>query len=140
VRLTSDEARLRFGRSRTASLAMADRDCRPSVVVVTFAAVGDVVVTAVDHKPKTTSRLHRLRLVTENPQVSLLANEYDDSDWSRLWWARADGRARVLTQPEDRAEPLEWLTAKYPQYAAQPPAGPVIRVDVDRWSGWSASG
>lgn len=140
MRLTAGEASRRFGHSRTAALAMADRDCRPHVVVVTFAAVGDVVVTAVDQKPKTTSRLHRLRLVTENPQVSLLADEYDDSDWSRLWWARADGRARVLTRPEDRAEPLEWLRAKYPQYAAEPPAGPVIRVDVDRWSGWSYTG
>ena len=80
---------------------MAGEDGRPSLVVVTFAAVGDVVVTAVDRKPKSTTRLHRLQLITANPQVSLLADHYDDGDWTALWWARGDG-ARNRAGPARR--------------------------------------
>ena len=137
MRLSPDEARRRFSDSRCAHLAMADDKGRPHLVVVTFAAVGDVVVTAVDSKPKTTVRLHRLRLIDANPQVSLLADHYDDADWTRLWWARADGEARVLTHADDAVEPRAWLAAKYPQYASAPPTGPVIRITVTRWQGWA---
>ncbi|GAA2756804.1 TIGR03668 family PPOX class F420-dependent oxidoreductase [Actinopolymorpha rutila] len=137
MRLTGEEARRRFAGSRTAALAMVDADSRPHVVVVTFAVAGDLILTAVDHKPKTTPRLHRLRLVTENPRVSLLADHYDDGDWTRLWWARAEGRAEVVTEAAERAEPVRLLSGKYAQYAAIPPAGPVIRVHVERWSGWA---
>lgn len=105
-------------------------------MVVTFALAGDVVVTAVDHKPKSTQRLARLRHIESNPQVSLLVDRYDE-DWSRLWWARAEGPARVLTDAAEREEPVDWLVAKYPQYAQNRPSGPVIQVAVERWSGWT---
>jgi hypothetical protein len=29
--------------------------------------------------------------------------------------------------------------AKYPQYRERRPAGPVLRIDVGRWRGWSGS-
>jgi PPOX class probable F420-dependent enzyme len=121
-------------------MRLAESAARPHVVVVTFAAVGSVVVTAVDSKPKTTQRLHRLRLIAANPQVSILVDHYDDADWSRLWWVRGDGVARVLEDPEECAEPRAWLLTKYPQYAADPPTGPVIRIEIARWSGWAATG
>jgi hypothetical protein len=35
------------------------------------------------------------------------------------------------------AEALDSLAQKYPQYAAHRPAGPFVRVNVTRWSGWS---
>jgi PPOX class probable F420-dependent enzyme len=113
-----------------------DERGRPHVVVVTFALAGDVVVTAVDHKPKSTQRLARLRHIEANPQVSLLVDHYDE-DWSRLWWARAEGTAQVLTDAAERAEPVDRLVAKYPQYAQLRPAGPVIQVAVERWTGWT---
>jgi hypothetical protein len=31
------------------------------------------------------------------------------------------------------------LVAKYPQYEADPPRGPVIAIRVDGWSGWGFS-
>jgi hypothetical protein len=37
------------------------------------------------------------------------------------------------------ADPLALLAARYPQYRASPPGGPVIRVQVGRWTGWAAS-
>ncbi|MEQ7124699.1 TIGR03668 family PPOX class F420-dependent oxidoreductase [Actinopolymorpha sp. B11F2] len=140
MRLTEADARARFAGGRTAHLAMADESARPHVVVVTFAAVGSVVVTAVDSKPKTTPRLHRLRLIAANPQVSILVDQYDDADWTRLWWVRGDGVAHILDTPEESAEARSWLAAKYAQYAAEPPAGPVIRIEVARWSGWAYTG
>jgi PPOX class probable F420-dependent enzyme len=63
---------------------------------------GDQIFTAVDHKPKTTANLKRLRNIMENPLVSVLADHYSD-DWSDLWWARADGRAAILSGAEEMA-------------------------------------
>ena len=34
---------------------------------------------------------------------------------------------------------VELLVARYPQYREQPPAGPVLEIGVERWSGWSAT-
>ncbi len=99
---------------------------------------GDLVYTAVDAKPKTTTRLQRLRNIQAHPGVALLADHYS-GDWTRLWWVRADGQANVLDAAAGLAGPLRLLAARYPQYAAQPPAGPVIVVRVDRWTGWAAA-
>ncbi|MFG2078334.1 PPOX class probable F420-dependent enzyme, Rv0121 family [Nonomuraea maritima] len=136
---TGRAARARFAGQRVARLATADASGRPHVVPVTFAVLGERVVTAVDHKPKTTTTgLRRLRDIRENPAVSLLADHYED-DWTHLWWARADGTARVTEEGADREAALDALVAKYVQYREHRPAGPVIIVDVTRWSAWSAT-
>ena len=80
-----------------ARLGTADARGQPHVVVVTFAVEGDTVYTAVDQKPKSGSNLKRLRNVGENPQVTMLADEYSD-DWDTLCRVRADGRAVILTE------------------------------------------
>ncbi|MEU6705987.1 TIGR03668 family PPOX class F420-dependent oxidoreductase [Streptomyces wuyuanensis] len=138
--LTSAEARERFAAARVARLATAGTAAGPHLVPVVFALDGDTVMTAVDHKPKRTTRLRRLANIEADPAVCLLADHYEE-DWNRLWWVRADGEARVLPaagrSPEaERCTAL--LTAKYEQYAGRPPAGPVVLVDVVRWSGWRA--
>ena len=71
--------------------------------------------------------------------MALLADHYDDSDWEALWWVRADGVARVLDgdAPEARRA-IDLLAQRYAQYRALPPAGPVLAVAVERWSGWRA--
>jgi PPOX class probable F420-dependent enzyme len=138
MKLPEETARERFARARVARLATVGADGQPHLVPVVFALQDDVLVIAVDNKPKSTHDLKRLRNIAANPLVSVLADVYDD-DWTRLWWVRADGRARVLTADAERAEPLAWLRSKYPQYAADPPPGPVIWVDVTGWRGWSAA-
>ncbi|WP_034270993.1 TIGR03668 family PPOX class F420-dependent oxidoreductase [Haloechinothrix halophila] len=135
MRLSTGEARRRFTEARVARLATAGADAVPHVVPVTFAVDGDAIVFAVDHKPKTTTALRRLRNIAANPAVSLLVDHYED-DWTRLWWARADGHAQVRTEDPPA---VALLAAKYPAYAERPPEGPVVRVDVSRWSGWSAA-
>jgi PPOX class probable F420-dependent enzyme len=156
VRLDPSTCRSRFAAARHAYLATADADGVPHLVPVTFALVDaaagtsdgtaaevdaaasarDEIVVAVDHKPKTTRDLKRLRNLTENPRVTFLVDRYDD-DWAHLWWVRADGVATVEHEGEPRAAALDALAARYPQYRERRPDGPLIRVRVTRWSGWA---
>jgi PPOX class probable F420-dependent enzyme len=138
MRLSEEEARRRLAAARVARLATASAAGQPHVVPVTFAADGGHIYTAIDHKPKTTANLRRLRNITENPQVSVLADQYSD-DWDDLWWARADGSAVLLTDPAQTAAPLALLAARYPQYQEFRPDGPVVAITVNRWTGWSFS-
>src|SRR4029077_14527160 len=97
----------------------------------------DRLVTAVAHKPKGPSELARLRTLRGQPRVCLLADHYEER-WEALWWVRADGIARALgAEQRDRSAALNRLAAKYPQYRLHRPAGPVISVGVERWSGWA---
>jgi PPOX class probable F420-dependent enzyme len=138
MRLPEEEARRRLAGARVAHLATASADGQPHVVAVTFAVDGDRIYTAVDHKPKTTANLKRLRNIAENPRVTLLADHYSD-DWDELWWARADGRAAILGDPAQTAAPIARLTSRYPQYREARPDGPVIAIEVHHWTAWSAS-
>ncbi|WP_045879901.1 TIGR03668 family PPOX class F420-dependent oxidoreductase [Pseudofrankia sp. DC12] len=145
--MSPHEARARFAAARVARLATVTAGGAPRLVPITFAVLAGpepagpgslgTVVTAVDHKPKRTQRLRRLDDIRREPRVTLLADDYDD-DWTGLWWARADGLARVVepTHP-DHAVAVRALASRYPQYRERPPAGPAILIVVTRWSGWS---
>jgi hypothetical protein len=45
----------------------------------------------------------------------------------------------MITDEPDRSAALDPLIRKYAQYRADPPAGPVIMISVDRWTGWSGA-
>lgn len=137
MRLAALRARELFASAAVGRLATVGADGAPHLVPVCFAVVGDVVYSAVDDKPKRTTDLARLANIAAEPRVALLVDHYE-GDWTRLWWARADGHARVLTAADERAQALEALAAAYTQYADRPPPGPVIGIEVQRWSGWSA--
>jgi PPOX class probable F420-dependent enzyme len=132
MRHNAQWAQERFGLARVARLATVSGDGSPHLVPITHAVHEGRLITAVDHKPKASTALRRLDNIAVNPFVSVLVDEYSD-DWTALWWARADGWARVVTSWD-----LAPLIARYPQYREQPPSGPVIVIEVDRWSGWSA--
>ena len=139
MNLAPDEARSRLAAARVARLATVDGRGAPHLVPVTFAAAGDRIVTAVDHKPKRTTDLARLRNLRARPRVCILADHYEER-WNALWWVRADGVARVLAGAEDaaeREEALDLLAAKYPPYRLRRPEGAVISVAVERWTGWA---
>jgi len=138
MRIDEERARSLFGAARVVRLATVDGEGRPHLVPVVFALQGEVVVLAVDRKPKRSTNLKRLRNIAVNPSVTLLADHYDEN-WAQLWWVRADGKARVLSGAE-AVEPLGWLTAKYSQYLLEPPPGPVMWIDVSVWRGWAAIG
>ena len=85
-------ARALFATAPVARLATVGADRRPHVVPITFALDGDTLYTAVDHKPKRTTRLRRLENLAANPRVASSPTT-TTSDWSALWWVRADGEA-----------------------------------------------
>ena len=134
--MNSEEARARFAGARVARLATADAAGRPHLVTIAFAVAGDTIYSAVDAKPKRTRALRRLANVRANPAVSVLVDHWDEEDWSRLWWVRADGQGRVLAPTDEEARrAVELLRERYPRQRAD---GEVLAVTVERWSGWTA--
>jgi PPOX class probable F420-dependent enzyme len=128
--------RQRVAEARVGRLGTVRPDGRPHLVPCCYVLAGDVVYSAVDDaKPKSTLALRRLANLRANPAASLLVDHYDD-DWSRLWWVRLDGQGRVVESAAEQNEALALLAAKYEQYRRTTPPGPVVAVDVLRWTGW----
>ena len=127
--------RQRVDAARVAHLATTRPDGRPHVVPCCFVLGGNTVYSAVDAKPKSTLALQRLRNLAAHPAASLVVDYYDD-DWTKLWWVRLDGAARVLETGAERDEALAALAGKYPQYVDAPPPGAVVAVDVTEWRAW----
>jgi PPOX class probable F420-dependent enzyme len=140
--MDAGEVRARFAEARVARLATADGDGHPHLVPIVFALVGDDLFSAIDLKPKAHAgpgaRLRRLDNIRTNPAVSVLVDDYTEN-WQQLWWARADGTARVVAATEPVAtRAIVALSDRYTQYRDAPPPGPVMAIAVDRWSGWAA--
>jgi PPOX class probable F420-dependent enzyme len=127
----------RLAQARVARLATIDPDGRAHLVPIVFAVEGDTLYSAVDRKPKRSRTLRRIENARARPDVTVLVDHYDD-DWSRLWWIRLRGRARVLDEGEERERALALLTAKYPQYRTEPPDGAVLAVDITNVREWQA--
>jgi PPOX class probable F420-dependent enzyme len=136
------EAVKRLRAARVGRLATVTPPGSPHVVPLVFVVLerdgGLVAYWVVDEKPKRSRRLQRLRNIETNPSVAILVDQFSD-DWGRLWWVRADGTGRVVRSRSERVAVLDALRAKYPQYAIAPPAGPVVAVDIERVTGWTAS-
>lgn len=128
--------RRRVASAPVGRLATTGEDGRPRLVPFCFALEGDVLYSAVDHKPKSTTELRRLDDVRARPQVAVLVDHYED-DWSRLWWVRLRGRARVVDDDAEAERARRLLAEKYEQYRSRPPEGPVLAVAVDEWRAWS---
>lgn len=134
--MDSGEMRRRVGEARSGVLSTVTADGRPHAVPCCFFLKGDVVYSAVDAKPKSTLALRRLDNLAVSPAACLLVDCYED-DWSKLWWIRVDGTARVLIDGDERDHALDLLAAKYPQYQTTRPPGPVIALDITFWRGWT---
>jgi PPOX class probable F420-dependent enzyme len=130
------EARRRFAGSSVARLATVSVDGRPHIVPIVFALEGDTLYFAVDAKPKRTTNLQRLKNIAANSAVSVLADHYED-DWTKLWWVRVDGTARVVTDDSEATRAIDLLASRYKQYSPQRPGGPVVAIHIDRLTGWS---
>lgn len=133
-----DWVRERIEAARVGRLATTTPDGRPHLVPIVFAVAGDRIWTAVDAKPKRTRSLRRLANIEADSRVSILVDHYDE-DWSQLWWVRADGHATIVpVQAAQGQRGLAALARKYAQYVDQPPPGPLIALEVDAWTSWSA--
>jgi len=129
--------RQRLAEARVARLATLGAHGRPHLVPITFTVDGDAIFFAVDKKPKRTTDLQRVRNIVANPSVSVLVDHYDE-DWSRLWWVRADGTAKVLDHSQAAAA-IDLLVSRYEQYRLARPIGPVVAIAIQRITGWSAA-
>ena len=127
--------RRRITEARVARLATLDLDGRPHLVPIVFAMAGDTLYSAVDAKPKRSRTLRRIENARRRPDATVLIDHYDD-DWTRLWWVRLRGDARVLDGGEEAAHALALLAAKYEQYQEAAPGLPVLAVDITEWRGW----
>jgi PPOX class probable F420-dependent enzyme len=135
----SREARRRLDAARIARLATVTPGGGAHVVPIVFALDGDTLYFAVDAKPKTTANLKRLRNITANPAVSILVDHYDNDDWTKLWWVRADGSARIVDDDGEADRAIELLASRYPQHRQTRPPGPVVAVAIERVTGWSGA-
>jgi PPOX class probable F420-dependent enzyme len=138
--LSENDARERFLAEQCAILGTVTEDGAPHLVPVTFvhAAVdgAEHLYIAVDHKPKRSTSLKRLRNIAAEPRVSVLVNHYDQ-DWNHLWWVKVDGHATVSEFAQLPAMLPAVFQAKYNQYVRVVPNGPVIDITIDRWTSWA---
>jgi PPOX class probable F420-dependent enzyme len=123
--------------ARVARLATTDPDGRPHLVPIVFAVEGDTLYSAVDRKPKRSTKLRRIENARARPDVTILFDHYDE-DWRQLWWLRARGRARAVDDGAEHTHAPALLQEKYPQYRSEPPDGPVLAVDITDVRSWSA--
>ena len=127
-----------LGDARVATLATIRADGRVDLVPITFAFDDRVLVTAIDHKKKSTIELKSLENIRQFPEVTLLIDHYDDQDWKQLWWVRVRGRAKVYESGKDYERALDILSDRYSQYGEIRPKGPAIVIERTEITGWKA--
>jgi len=137
VLMNAAEAFERLSNGRVGYLATVGVDGHPHVVPFVFAITEGRIVSVVDHKPKRSPDLRRLRNIAANPTVSVLVDHYND-DWDQLWWVRADGQGRIISEGSEYRDAVAALVAKYHHYKDTLPTGPAIVVDIERVTGWKA--
>lgn len=111
------------------------------MVPVCFALLSECIYIAIDEKPKKSQdvrRLKRLRNILENPCIALVADVYDDADWSRLGFVLVRATARIVEAADrEHAEPVRVLREKYPQYRSMRlEERPLIAGDVTAVTTW----
>lgn len=120
--------------ARVGRLALLDERDRPRVLPVTFAVWEGALWSAIDSKPKRAGEPARVRRLRRRPEAALLVDRYDD-DWSRLAWVEL--RGPVSIHPIGPA--LDALALRYEQYRAEPPPGPLLRLEVHDAVWWRAA-
>jgi PPOX class probable F420-dependent enzyme len=105
--------------ARIAHLATADRAGRPHVIPICFVFDSGNFYSPIDEKPKQTAprQLKRLRNISENSQVALVIDRYDE-DWRKLAYVLIFAKARILWRGEKHRRAVRLLRQKYPQYRA----------------------
>jgi PPOX class probable F420-dependent enzyme len=140
VQLSARAIEARLAREPRAVLATLRADGSAALVPVVFARVRDVLWLPIDGKPKRGAQLARVANIARDARVALLLDHYA-ADWSRLWWLRVEGKARIEREALAAGEAA--LRAKYPQYARTPlHAGEpmLLRIEAVRVTSWAASG
>jgi len=126
--------------ARVARLGLLDDELSPRVLPVTFALHEGALWSAVDEKRKRLRgrAIARVRYLEQRPRAALTVDHYED-DWSALAWVQALGNVDVIDVEREPAA-LDALCAKYDQYRERPPAGPLLRLEPERFVCWRAGG
>jgi PPOX class probable F420-dependent enzyme len=137
LKLDGDAARARLKAADHAILCTTHEVRGVDAVPVCFSVAGDLVAVPVDTvKPKRSAPLQRLRNLERDPRATLLCEQWDRDDWSRLWWVRAS--MTRTTVEAGREELTGLLTAKHPQYENAPFVQLLI-FRINDITGWSAA-
>ena len=124
---------------RVAHLSTVDDTGAPQVLPVCYAATSSSVYITIDQKPKggDPHKLKGLENIRRNPKVALVADHYDDGDWTQLRWLMVRGQAEILDSGPEHDEAQDKLRARYPQYRAMALGGlPVIAIRIDATREW----
>jgi PPOX class probable F420-dependent enzyme len=122
---------------RIGHLGLLDAAARPRVLPVTYAQHDGAIWTIVDNKRKRQgTELARLRWLRERPRAALTVDRYDEN-WSALAWVQLLGDVAIL-EAADHGAAVVALARRYPQYEADPPPGPLLRLTPDRTLCWRA--
>lgn len=70
-------------------------------------------------------------------RVTFLVDRWDE-DWTKLSWLIAKGTATILPDGPEADRALDALESKYAQYLKYPHYGPIMRLDVEEWTGMDA--
>jgi hypothetical protein len=140
MRLSADEAMARLVAADHGILCTVHAARGVDAVPCVFAVDDDGFVgMPVDRvKPKSSSRLQRERNLESDSRATLLVEQWDRDDWSRLWWVRASLRWETDPAPEREDRLAARLAERYEQYRDRPfERLHVLRiVDI---TGWAAS-
>ena len=139
MRLAEDDALARLAAHDHAILCTVHAERGVDAVPVAYAVSPDgYVAVPIDRiKPKESVRLQRERNLEADPRATLLAEQWDSGDWSRLWWVRA--QVRWEAGAGDRATALAAaLAGRYPQYQDQP-FERVLVFRIVGVTGWAAA-
>jgi hypothetical protein len=139
MRLAEHEARARLASHDHGILCTVHAERGVDAVPVAYAVDDAYVGVPIDLvKPKASLRLQRERNLEADPRATLLVEHWDRSDWSRLWWVRAELRWAGDTDPTRAAALAARLAGRYPQYQDQPFAR-ILVLHVVGVVGWAAS-
>ncbi len=84
----------------------------------------------------------KLRHIAENPQVSIVFDDYDRENWSNLRGIRIQGTAKILTSGDEYRHAHALLKEKYPEYRTKEGGWeygeiPIIKVTPKSFGKWS---
>ncbi len=139
MRLSDDEARARLAASGHGVLSTVHPDRGVDAVPVVYALDDGWIGVPVDTvKPKSSTRLQRVRNLETDPRAALLIEHWDPEDWSRLWWVRAELRFEGAPGSDRTTGLAARLADRFPQYRDQPFAR-IIGLRVVGLCGWAAA-
>lgn len=130
-------------RARVARLATIDTEFKPHLVPVVFVFDGNHFFIPLDEKRKTAKpeKLKRIRNIQDNPNVTLLIDEYSE-DWTKLAFVMIQGKASVASKTEGNIqvrEAYKKLMTKYIQYQKVGVGEMCIIITPKKVASWSNS-